>query len=268
MAWSGQKFRPPRNSNILRTSPDANKCKLCGRNYNFSCVLALLPDRDICNKLCSLFFSTVFPLVPILHTKSFADDFSSFWAGVQDNLHDSEPSLFLRRKPGFVPLLSAILFAAVSSAPPSRLQEGCESTDLPSVGDLYFTAMVSATLTGFPRRPSTYSLAAYIIAQSQFVREEEFSDAPDFIATSFRIALGMGLHRQLPDATFGTVELETRRRIWWYILHLDVMSSSSSGLSPLFINRKMANTESISHFDFVGNSKESEPEGKSTAGLI
>ena len=109
--------------------------------------------------------------------------------------------------------------------------------------------MVSATLTGFPRHPSIYSLAAYIIAQSQFVREEEFSDAPDFISTSFRIALGMGLHRQLPEAGFTAAELETRRRLWWYILHLDVMSSCSSGLSPLFIDEKMTNTPSICQYD-------------------
>jgi hypothetical protein len=114
---------------------------------------------------------------------------------------------------------------------------------------MYFVAMVSATLTGFPRRPSLDTLAAYIVAQSQFVREEDFSDSPDFISTAFRIALGMGLHRQLPDAGFTTAELEMRRRLWWYILHLDVMSSASSGLSPLFIDDKMANANTISQYD-------------------
>ncbi|KAK6369419.1 hypothetical protein LTS17_009762 [Exophiala oligosperma] len=116
---------------------------------------------------------------------------------------------------------------------------------------MYFAAMVSASLTGFPRRPSIYSLAAYLFAQSQFVREEEFSDVPDFISTSFRLALGMGLHRHIPDAGFTHAEMETRRRLWWYILHLDVMSSSSSGLSPLFINKKMANTDEIARYDWV-----------------
>jgi hypothetical protein len=109
--------------------------------------------------------------------------------------------------------------------------------------------MTCATLTGFPRSPTLYSLAAYIIVQSQFIREEEFSDSPDFIGTAFRVALGMGLHRHLPSADFTTAERETRRRLWWYILHLDVMASASSGISPLFIDDKMANTDMIHEYD-------------------
>jgi hypothetical protein len=59
----------------------------------------------------------------------------------------------------------------------------------------------------------------------------------------------MGLHRHLPEASFTPAELETRRRLWWYILHLDVMASASSGISPLFIDEKMANTAMIHQYD-------------------
>ncbi|KIX95318.1 uncharacterized protein Z520_08835 [Fonsecaea multimorphosa CBS 102226] len=212
--------------------------------------MALLPTREICERLCGFFMSTVFPLTPIFHMKSFGEDFRTFWDGIPPaNVHNAEPSVFMRKKPGFLSLLSAILFAAVFSAPPARLERLFGEPINLNPGDMYFLAMASASLTGFPRRPSIYSLAAYIIAQSQFVREEEFSDAPDFIATSFRVALGMGLHRQLPEPGPSPAELETRRRLWWYILHLDVMSSSSSGLSPLFINQKMANTDAICQYD-------------------
>jgi hypothetical protein len=226
--------------------------------------MALLPGRDVCEKLCGFFFATVFPLVPVFHAKGFADDFRSFWDGIKtENLHNSEPSLFMRKNPAFLSLLSAILFAAHYSASPARLQRMFENSASLNTGNLYFVAMASATLSGFPRRPSIYSLAAYIIAQSQFVREEEFSDAPDFIATSFRVALGMGLHRQLSESKLSAAELETRRRLWWYILHLDVMSSSSSGLSPLFVDRKMASTESISQYDPRDNDDGAQHESKS-----
>lgn len=261
--WAGQKFRPPRSSQFQWMKTASNKCKLCGRNYNISCVTALLPGRDVCEKLCGFFFATVFPLVPIFHNKSFADDFRSFWDGVNaQDIHNSEPSLFMRKKPAFLSLLSAILFAALSSASPARLDQMFEDDDQPKEGDMYFIAMASSALTGFPRRPSIYSLAAYIIAQSQFVREEEFSDAPDFIATSFRVALGMGLHRHLREADLGAAELETRRRLWWYILHLDVMSSASSGLSPLFINQRMANTDAICQYDPADEDAGARQEGK------
>ncbi|KIW09949.1 hypothetical protein PV08_11725 [Exophiala spinifera] len=249
--WAGAKFRPPRSS-TLWTGASSNKCKFCGRNYNVSCVMALLPTREVCEKLCRLFFSTVFPLMPLLHLRSFGEDFGEFWEGTRTgNMHNSEPSLLLLKKPGFLCLLTSILFSALSSASKSRVKLLLGDSNVPDTGEMYFAAMVSASLTGFPRRPSIYSLAAYLFAQSQFVREEEFSDVPDFIATSFRLALGMGLHRQFSDVGFTRAEMETRRRVWWYILHLDVMSSASSGLSPLFIDKKMANTDEISPHDCV-----------------
>lgn len=245
-----ERFRPPRSSNICRLKTISSQCKLCGRPYNLTCIVNLLPAKDTCERLCNLFFATVFPLTPILHLRSFADDWRAFWEeSIQTHRHDAAPGPLLRNKPSFVCLLSAILFATLVSASTSRLTSILNHDAGLAAGDMYFAAMVSATLTGFPRRPSVYSLAAYIFAQSQFVREEEFSDSPDFINTAFRISLGMGLHRDLPGAGFTIAERETRRRLWWYILHLDVMSSASSGLSPLFIDEKMANTPSISLHD-------------------
>jgi Fungal specific transcription factor domain len=248
--WENERFRPPRFSDICRLKKISSQCKLCGRPYNLTCIPTLLPAKDICEKLCYLFFATVFPLIPILHLQSFGDDWRAFWEEAdQTHRHDAVPGSLLRNKPSFVCLLSAILFATLASASTSRLTSILGQDAGLAAEDMYFAAMVSATLTGFPRRPTIYSLAAYVFAQSQFVREEEFSDSPDFINTSFRISLGMGLHRDLPGASFTTAERETRRRLWWYILHLDVMSSASSGLSPLFIDDKMANTPSISLHD-------------------
>lgn len=186
----------------------------------------------------------------MLHLRSFAHDFQAFWEETGSPIgHDAQIGSLLRRKPSFICLLASILFASLVSSATSRLATILDDDPDLAPETMYFVAMVSATLTGFPRRPSLDTLAAYIVAQSQFVREEDFSDSPDFISTAFRIALGMGLHRQLPDAGFTTAELEMRRRLWWYILHLDVMSSASSGLSPLFIDDKMANANTISQYD-------------------
>lgn len=227
-----------------------------------SCIMALLPTKDVCEKLCGLFFATVFPLMPVLHVRGFGEDFKEFWKGTRpENLHNSEPSLIMRQKPSFLCLLASILFAASASSTKSRVKALLGEENVPDTADLYFIAMVSATVTGFPRRPSIYSLAAYIVAQSQFVREEEFADAPEFISTSFRVALGMGLHRHLPEAGFTVAEMETRRRLWHYICHLDVMSSSSSGLSPLFIDEKMSNTDPICQYDMLEGEPDAAREG-------
>ena len=211
--------------------------------------MALLPSRETSEELCDLFFCTVFPLAPILHVKGFAEDFRAFWNGAEAIVHSSDPNSFLKRNPGFLCLLSAILFVALVSTPKERLKSLLGEKLKVDANQMYLVAAVSTSLTGFPRRPGIYSLAAYIFAHGQFIREEEFSDAHDFVSTAFRVALSMGLHRHLPEAGFSIAESETRRRLWWYILHLDVMSSVSSGVSPLFFDDKMANPDVISQHD-------------------
>ena len=213
--------------------------------------MALLPVQDACDRLCSTFFTTIFPLIPILHPPTFAEDYRDFWEerAVQPQ-HPLDAPTVLRRKPGFVSLLASILFASLVSGTDQRLQAIKNDNNI-NTGDMYFATIMASNLTGFPRRPTFYTLAAYIYAQSQFVREEEFSDGPEFITTAFRVALGMGLHRNLEEAGFNLAEQEIRRRLWWYILHLDVMSSSSSGLSPLFVDEKMGNTPTISTSDVL-----------------
>jgi hypothetical protein len=239
--------RQDQNHGIL-TSGSASICKHCGTRYKLPCIVSLLPAKDICDELCGIFFTTVYPMIPVLHLPTFAADYRDFWTerSAQPQ-HLAIPSI-LRRKPGFVSLLSAIVFSSLVSGTERQLHavRACRDTQ---VGDMYFATVMSATLTGFPRRPTLYSLAAYIYAQSQFVREEEFSDGPEFITTAFRVALGMGLHRNLVDVGFTAAESEMRRRLWWYILHLDVMSSCSSGLSPLFVDEKMGNSSRIATSD-------------------
>ncbi|KIV88836.1 hypothetical protein PV10_08474 [Exophiala mesophila] len=145
-----------------------------------------------------------------------------------------------------------MLFSSLMSASETQMRELLGDKSNVQIGDLYFVTVMASSLTGFPRQPTLYALAAYIYAQSQFIREEEFSDGPEFINTAFRVALGMGLHRNLATAGFTVAEQETRKRLWWYILHLDIMSSCSSGLSPLFVDDKMDNIDPIVLMDKLG----------------
>ena len=218
----------------------------------------------MCEKLCNLFCAVVFPLIPLLHLPSFANDFRSFCEEMDNTeMRHGDVGPFLRKQPGFVCLLSSVMFTTLVSVPALRLKSVLgDGADLVP-GDMYFAAVASARLTGFPRNPSIYTLAAYIYAQSQFVREEDVADSQNFISTAFRIALGMGLHRDIPEASFPIAELETRRRLWWYIIHLDVMSSASSGLSPLFINEKMSNIDMISpYYHSEGEASQEHPQSK------
>ncbi|KAL1303170.1 hypothetical protein AAFC00_006597 [Neodothiora populina] len=204
----------------------------------------MLPEKDVCDHLCNLFSVAVYPLMPILHQPDFLAQYRAFWAeSINRNWHVTGPGQVVRKDPSFVCLLFSMLFAATiieSSGPDSG-----EAEDIFS-GDLYFATMASLNLTGFPRRATHNSLAAYLFAQLQISREEEFLDSPTFVSTSFRTALSMGLHRDGSAFGCSPVQIETRRKLWWHAIHLDTMVASSSGLPPLFINENISNTGMVS----------------------
>ena len=258
--WDNKWFRPPNSTVHFWSEAASSLCSRCRRRHSLRCLVTLLPSKEICEKLCDIFFSSIFPLMPLIHLPSFARDFQALWAESGSTIqHDAEMGSLLQKKPSFICLLSSILFASIVSSSQSKLSSISKKDQDLAPGRIYFIVSASATLTGFPRHPSLDALTAYLVVQSQFVREEDFSNAPDFISTAFRIALGMGLHRQIPSSHFSVAEIETRRRLWWYILHLDIMSSASSGLSPLFIDEKMANTPKISLYDAIEGNPDSGP---------
>lgn len=208
----------------------------------------MLPSKATCHILCSAFFTNVFPLIPILHIPSFTKNHEAFWRDFQQNGdHNINIGPFLRERPDFVCLLCAMMFAGILTMSSTQLENISIKNSTSMADDLYFATMKSASLVGFPRRPSLNSLASYIIAEMQLLREEDFADPPAHITTSFRVALSMGLHRDIDRFEFS--EAETRRRLWWFIIHQDVMISASSGLSPLFIDEDMANVTMIARQD-------------------
>jgi hypothetical protein len=208
--------------------------------------MALLPDREVCEKLCGRFFSTIFPVVPILDHHGFGDEFSGFWDEKFSEKRQSSPKhAVLRERLDFLCLMSSLLFTALRSMSELQIRDVLGDANVLDAADMYFLVRMSAILSGFPERATTSSLAAYIITQNQVAGPGPISGALGFISTSIRIALGMGLSRNFPETGTATAEKETRQRLWRYIFQLDVMSSASSGLSPLLLNDKMAHATSI-----------------------
>jgi hypothetical protein len=231
-------------------APLVSKCLRCKRKYTLGCLAALLPGRAICRRLCAAFFTSVYPLTPILHLPSFSEEYDSFWTERAEN--DSTRcglGPLATSKPNFIALIYSILFAAVMAMPSSEFQSDYGVSD-DFAAKLYRNYQISLLLLGFPQTPSLYTLTAYIFAQSQLMREEEFmAESPIFISRVFRLALSMGLHRKSSHAALSQEDEEVRSKIWWHIIHLDVMTSASSGLSPLFIDEKMSNVRMVSTFE-------------------
>ena len=79
-----------------------------------------------------------------------------------------------------------------------------------------------------------------------------------FIGLALRVAQSMGLHRDGSLYGIDPVEAEVRRRVWWHILHLDVMTALASGLPPLVNGEDLYDTRPISELkdEYIGT-----PEG-------
>ena len=76
------------------------------------------------------------------------------------------------------------------------------------------------------------------------------------MTTPFRVALGMGLHRDGEAFGLPPLQTEIRRRLWWYIIHVDVMTSASSGLPPLLFDEGTSSTSMVSSFeDVIGSER-------------
>jgi hypothetical protein len=107
--WESLKFGVSRSAEMRWSKINPSQCKLCSHRHKITCIRAILPDKETCERLCEMFFATVFPLIPVLHLPSFADDFRTFWDETGSKReHDSEIGPLLRSKPSFVCLLSSI----------------------------------------------------------------------------------------------------------------------------------------------------------------
>jgi hypothetical protein len=232
-----------------------SKCSRCGRGVSLGCTVNSIPSRAVCEQLEEVFFSSQYPLSPIFHIPTFREQLQEFWSS--DSILACEaPSqrAFLQKTPSFLVLYLGILFAGSVSKPRLHRDDWASRED-PTSADLYVAAQTAARLVGFPSRSPLLALISYILIETPLVREEEFSGGSTFVDTAFRVALSMGLHRD-PDAfQISAVEADTRRKVWWHIIHLDTMVSASSGLAPLFLNEHLASTSRIAEYENLSSGR-------------
>ena len=66
------------------------------------------------------------------------------------------------------------------------------------------------------------------------MREEEPLTCVAFVGLALRVATMLGLHKD-PSHFRGMspIEAEIRRRVWWQLVHIDVLVAIASGLPPM-----------------------------------
>lgn len=210
------------------------------RKHSRSCrhyignVLEELPSRVICDELYQLFYGGIHPLIPLVHIPTFDSHYRNFWDWYDGWNGEDAPEGILATTPSFLPLLFAVLFSGTFTCPTQEddpLISPDEAEELQS--RLYAVTLNALALVGFPQNPAIYSLMGYLLTQNLLIREEDSLSSSSFVAIAFRISQAMGIHRDGTHFNLDPVQIEERRRIWWHLMHVDVMTSIISGLPPI-----------------------------------
>ncbi|KAJ5622723.1 hypothetical protein N7528_005955 [Penicillium herquei] len=195
-------------------------------------LLRSLPNKPVSDALLEMFFVAVWPLVPLLHPPELQVQYDDFWEWCRNNETSSPPEK-LRDDPTFICLLFAILYCGASAAPATswthiKLQGLGKETTVSHLKSAYTTSL---SLCQHLKHPTLNTLISSLLADPFLGRSSEPTHDLIQLSTTIRIAQIMGLHREASWSALTPVEQETRRRVWWHIVWLDVQSSISTGLT-------------------------------------
>jgi hypothetical protein len=155
--------------------------------------------------------------------------YEGFWEWYEQGSYAGEPYKY----PSFIPLLYAVWYGASVSIPLKTIQTEFDlETRTALSGPFHDEVTRWLQKIGFPRNVSLYGLTAFLMVQTILSKEEEPMTSGLFIGLALRVAQTMGLHRDPAQFGVRSCAAETRRRVWWHIVHMDWVVAMSSGLPP------------------------------------
>ncbi|KAL2823054.1 fungal-specific transcription factor domain-containing protein [Aspergillus granulosus] len=193
-------------------------------------MLDYVPTKRQSHVLYKGFMSGIHAISPVLHPPTVLKQYNAFWDWYDSSSYSGESC----PDPSFIPLLYAIWYGGSVTVSLRTIKaefNGFTRTALSKTYNDQVTRWLSQI--AFPRSPSLQGLAAYLLVQTILAKEEEPLTSSLFVSLAMRVAQTMGLHRDPANFGIGPAEAESRRRMWWHIVHMDGVVSMSSGLPPL-----------------------------------
>jgi hypothetical protein len=193
-------------------------------------MLENVPTKRQSDLLYKGFMSGVHAISPVLHPPTVLRMYNSFWDWYDHSSYSGEQC----PDPSFIPLLYAIWYGGSVTVSIRTIKAEFNVSSRSLLSEIY-NEQVSRWLTkiSFPRSPTLHGLAAFLLVQTILSREEEPLTSSLFISLALRVAQTMGLHRDPAEFGIQSYEAESRRRVWWHIVHMDGVVAMSSGLPPL-----------------------------------
>lgn len=193
-------------------------------------MLDHVPSKAQSDSLYKGFMSGVHAISPVLHPPTILKSYHAFWDWYDRGSYSGEQC----PDPSFLPLLYAIWYGGSATISIRIIIAEFQVSSRAVLSELY-NDQVTRWLTqiSFPKSPSLHGLAAFLIVQTILSKEEEPLTSSLFISRALRVAQMMGLHRDPAQFGITSFEAESRRRVWWHIVHMDGVVAMSSGLPPL-----------------------------------
>ncbi|KAI5301052.1 hypothetical protein KEM55_002815 [Ascosphaera atra] len=196
-------------------------------------MLQNVPSKRQSHILYKGFMSGIHAIAPVLHPPTVLEQYSAFWEWYEDQQwrwHDRPFPC-----PSFIPLLYAIWYGGTVTVSLRTLSSEFDVESRDTLSMKYYDEVTRwLKKIGFPRNPTFYGLSAFLLVQTILSKEEEPLTTSLFVSLSLRVAQTMGLHRDPSHfKAISATEAESRRRVWWHIVHMDGVVAMSSGLPPL-----------------------------------
>ncbi|KAJ5605719.1 hypothetical protein N7510_008500 [Penicillium lagena] len=198
-------------------------------------ALGSLPTKPVSDALTDAFLVGIYPILPLVRLPTFKPEYDRFWQWCW-NAGSKMPPAKLVQDPTFICLLFAILFTGASVAPESvwglPAFNGLEKqTNVSRLKTAVYDSLAACQHSKYPTLNTLVS--SLLVNQLDKPEGRNIEDAV-FVSTIIRLAQSMGLHREINFAELDEPSREHRRRLWLYIVWLDVQVSISSGLPPCY----------------------------------
>ncbi|KAH7087329.1 hypothetical protein FB567DRAFT_343632 [Paraphoma chrysanthemicola] len=177
----------------------------------------LLPhSQEFRDTLLDVYFANVDPMVRITHQPTVLRRFSSY----NDETH---------------PIAFAIYFSAINSLPPKVVQGKFNETKESLLDRYQLGIEISLARENYLTSSNLEIFQGFVLWLTCITREEDMGKAWVLLGLAFRIALNQGLHRDpslFPTGSMDAVMIESRRRMWHQLGHLEFRAAECKGQEP------------------------------------
>ncbi|KAL4762699.1 putative C6 transcription factor [Aspergillus foveolatus] len=229
-------------------------------------MLECMPTKRQSHILYKGFMSGIQAVSPVVHPPTVLKHYNAFWDWYDSSSYSGESC----PDPSFIPLLYAIWCGGSVTISLRAIKAEFNGATRAALSKAYNDQVTRwLTKTSFLRSPSLQGLAAYLLTQTILTKEEEPLTSSLFVSLAMRVAQTMGLHRDPANFGIPPSEAESRRRMWWHIVHMDGVVSMSSGLPPLVTDENFWDVREPSEFKdtLIGTAEADQYERMVKAGL-